>query len=56
MKTYLGWIARAYEWFLDLPVPLVLTALWLAVAALMSVGVLALYLLWSALKGVAAGG
>jgi hypothetical protein len=46
-------IARAYEWFLNLPVPVVLAALWLAGVALISLSILALYLFWLALKGVA---
>lgn len=50
-----GRIARAYEWLLRLPVPIVLAALWLTGAALIGVGVLALYLFWLALKGVAGG-
>jgi hypothetical protein len=48
-------IARAYEWFLNLPVPIVLVALWLAGVALISLGILALYLFWLALKVVAGG-
>jgi hypothetical protein len=49
-------VARAYEWFLELPVPVVLGAMWLAGVGLMSVGVLSLYLFWLALVGVVAGG
>ena len=48
-----GHIASAHEGFLELPVPVVLGAMWLAGVALMGVGVLALYLFWLTLKGVA---
>ena len=54
-KERQGWIASAYEWFLELPVPIVLGMMWLAGVGLVSVGVLTLYLLWLALKGVAGG-
>jgi hypothetical protein len=47
--------ARATERFLNLPIPVVLAALWLIGLAIMSVSVLALYLFWLALKGVAGG-
>ena len=50
-----GRIARPYEWFLDLPVPIVLAVMWLAGVGLISGGVLALYLFWLALEGVAGG-
>jgi hypothetical protein len=50
-----GRIARSYEWFLELPVPIVLAAMWLAGVGLMSGGVLALYLFWLALEGAAGG-
>jgi hypothetical protein len=51
-----GWIARAYEWILKLPVSIVLGVLWLAGVALISVGALALYyFFWLALKGAAGG-
>ena len=46
-----GRIARSYEWFLELPVPIVLAAMWLAGVGLMSGGVLALYLFWWAAGG-----
>ncbi len=48
-------VSRAYEWFLlELPVPLVLFVCWLAGVMLISLSVLALYLLWLLLR-VAAG-
>jgi hypothetical protein len=57
VTTCLGWIVRAYGRFMNLPIPLVVTALWLAGVALMSVGgVLPLYLVWLTLKGVVAVG
>ena len=40
---------RAYEGFLELPVPVVLTVLWLAGLALMALCALAPYLVWQAL-------
>ena len=46
-------IALAYEWFLNLPVPFVLAAIWLAGVALISVCALALYLFWLLLVMVA---
>ena len=39
-----GWVERAYEWFLELPVPAVLVVLWLAGVALLGACVLLLYL------------
>ncbi len=30
-----GWVSRAYEWFLELPVTIVLAVLWLAGVVLM---------------------
>ena len=39
-------LARLYERFLELPVPMVLAVLWLAGAALMGAYGLALYYLW----------
>jgi hypothetical protein len=36
-----------YERFLELPVPVVLALLWLVGAALIGLGVLLLYMLWS---------
>ena len=51
-----GWIAQAYEWFLNLPVPVVLATMWLTgVALIISVSALALYLFWLSLKIVAGG-
>jgi hypothetical protein len=50
-----GRIARSYEWFLELPVPIVLAVMWLAGVGLISVGVMALYLFWLALAGIAGG-
>ena len=47
LKERLG---RAYEWFLTLPRPLVLTILWLAGVALVGLCALALYLVWQALR------
>jgi hypothetical protein len=55
-KERQGWFARANEWFLELPVPIVLGAMWLAGVGLMSVGVLSLHLFWLALISVVAGG
>jgi hypothetical protein len=54
-KERQGRAIRAYKWFLELPVPLVLGVMWLAGVGLMGVGVLVLYLFWLALKGVAGG-
>jgi hypothetical protein len=48
-------LLNAYEYFLELPVPIVLAALWLAGAALISVGGLVLYYFWLALQAVAGG-
>jgi len=48
-------IVRAYEWFLNLPVPIVLAAMWLTGVALISVSVVAVYLFWLALFEVAGG-
>ena len=50
-KKRQGRLTRSYEWFLELPVPSVLGAMWLAGVGLMSVGVLLLYVVWSALQG-----
>jgi hypothetical protein len=49
-KKRQGRLARSYEWFLELPVPIVLGAMWLAGVGLTSVGVIVLYLLWLALE------
>ena len=54
-KERQGWHARPYEWFLELPVPVVLTAMWLAGVGIISAGVLVLYLFWVALEGVLGG-
>jgi hypothetical protein len=43
--------ASIYERFLGMPVPVVLTALWLAGTALLGVGVLTLYLLVATVLG-----
>jgi hypothetical protein len=48
-------ITRVYEWFLELPVPIVLAAMWLAGAALMGLCGAALYSSWLALQAVAGG-
>jgi hypothetical protein len=44
-------IGRAYEWFLQLPVGLVLVALWLCGVLLMSTCVVLLHLVWALLFG-----
>jgi hypothetical protein len=54
-KQHQGRLTRSYEWFLELPVPIVLGAMWLAGVGLMSVGVLMLYVVWSTLQGVVGG-
>ena len=54
-KKRQGRLTRSYEWFLELPVPIVLGAMWLAGVGLMSVGVLLLYVVWSTLQGVVGG-
>ena len=42
-----GILSRVWGWFLELPVPIVLLALWLGGAVLMGLlGTLALHLLW----------
>jgi hypothetical protein len=41
-----GRIVRAYEWFLELPVTIVLVVLWLAGVGLVLLCALALYLSW----------
>jgi hypothetical protein len=50
-----GWITRAYEWFLNLPVAVILATMWLTGVALLSGSALALYLLWLSLEMVAGG-
>jgi hypothetical protein len=47
-----GCFGRAYEWFLNLPVPIVLLATRLTRVALISVSMLGLYLFWSGQKEV----
>jgi len=49
-KKRQGWISRVYEWFLELPIPIVLVAMWLTGGAFISVVALALYFLWLALN------
>jgi hypothetical protein len=46
------WFERAYEWFLNMPATIVLVAMLLTGVALISVGVLALYLFWSGQKEI----
>ena len=48
-----GGIGRTYEWFLELPVPIVLAVMWLAGAAIIGLGGLAFYLYWLSLWSVA---
>ena len=48
-----GFISKAYEWFLELPVPLVSTVLWFVGIVLIGSCVLALYVLWSLLQAIA---
>jgi hypothetical protein len=45
-----GWVSRAYEGFLELPVPIVLAVLWLGGVVLIGLFVLALYLVWLLLR------
>jgi hypothetical protein len=47
-----GRIVRAYEWFLELPVTVVLVVLWLAGVGLVVLCVLVLYLCWDFLRAV----
>ena len=47
-----GRIVRAYEWFLELPVTVVLVVLWLAGVGLVVLGALVLYLCWDFLRAV----
>jgi hypothetical protein len=54
-KKHQGRLSRSYAWFLELPVPVVLVTMWLAVVGLTSVGVLVLYLSWLAMEGVVGG-
>ena len=46
-------LARVYEWFLELPVPVVLAVMWLAGAALVGLCGLVLYYFWLLLQAVA---
>jgi hypothetical protein len=46
-------LGRVYEWFLELPVPIVLAVMWLAGVALIGLCVAALYSSWLALGAVA---
>ena len=48
-------LARVYERFLELPVPIVLAIMWLAAAAFISVCGLVLYSFWLSLQAVAGG-
>ena len=43
---YKGWVGRAYEWILELPVAIVLAVIWLEGLVLIGLFVLALYLFW----------
>jgi hypothetical protein len=54
-KKHQGRLLRSYEWFLELPVPVVLVTMWLTVVGLTSVGVLVLYLSWLAMERVVGG-
>ena len=47
-----GRIVRAYEWFLELPVTVVLVVLWLAGVGLVSLCALVLYLCWDLWRAV----
>jgi hypothetical protein len=47
-----GRIVRAYEWFLEMPVAVVLVVLWLAGIGLVGFCALALYLCWVLLRAV----
>ena len=49
-------VGRTYEWFLELPVPMVLLTMWVAGMLLIGSLVGLLYLLWSLLLTVAATG
>ena len=50
-----GRIVRTYEWFLELPVPLVLGVMWFIGVVLISLCALAPYSYWLALQAVAGG-
>jgi hypothetical protein len=47
-------LERAYEWFLELPVPVVLGVLWLLGATLMGLLLALLYVMWTSLRVIAA--
>jgi hypothetical protein len=49
-------LARVYEWFLDLPVPIVLAVMWLVGTVLIGACGLALYYSWLSLPAPVAGG
>jgi hypothetical protein len=48
-------LVQVYEWFLELPVPIVLAVIWLAGAALMGLCGLTLYFVWVSLRTLVAG-
>ena len=48
-------IVRVYEWFLELPVAIVLSVLWFAGVGLLGLSALALYLCWALLRSFVAG-
>jgi len=48
-----GFVSKAYERFLESPVPLVIAVLWLMGVALIGLCALAFYLLWSLLQPTA---
>ena len=48
-----GFISKVYERFLELPVPLVLTVLWLVGVVIIISCVLALYMFWTLLEAIA---
>ena len=52
-KKHKGMLERAYEGFLELPVPVVLGATWLVGVTLLGLCALVPYLLWLTLKAVA---
>jgi hypothetical protein len=48
-------LVQVYEWFLELPVPIVLAVMWLAGAALMGLCGLTLYFFWLSLRTLVVG-
>jgi hypothetical protein len=48
-------LVQVYEWFLELPVPIVLAVMWLAGAVLISLYGLTLYFFWLLLRTLVAG-